>query len=379
MFPDGGYVLGDDYGEIAHWEPFVMAYAEHIATTFTGPLDRGEAAQHAAFLLGVASHGMADQVYDSMFMRTARVLDAAGWSDTTFDSFDTATDALTVDLTKKFEMVSPQVPWGLPELYQRKLMHVISQSSLDFAESLLATEVIGYGQRVAMSEPQKIAEYRMRYPWAAAHLMDAGEMGSPPCQARVVSAYLQAVWDRLHGVGAQQNFVIATLPSDGAAGHPSDPSVPQSHLVIAFGHGIGQATFAGADAVVVTDDTGKRYAVDLAPWREPSNLLRIVPKEPWAPARDFTVTLAAGLRSIDGLVLAAPLRFHFSTRAAATLPAPGADPTPHLGEPPLRPDPEAGGCSIEGGAAAVPHGTSALACLAGALALALFLYSRRRR
>ncbi|MBK9649614.1 MAG: hypothetical protein IPO67_31430 [Deltaproteobacteria bacterium] len=28
MFPDGGYAVGDDYGERAHWEPFQSAYLE---------------------------------------------------------------------------------------------------------------------------------------------------------------------------------------------------------------------------------------------------------------------------------------------------------------------------------------------------------------
>ena len=67
MFPDGGYAVSDDYGEIAHWEGFQSAYREWIENNYPQPFsDAG--AQHVAFLMGMASHGMADQVFDSLFM-----------------------------------------------------------------------------------------------------------------------------------------------------------------------------------------------------------------------------------------------------------------------------------------------------------------------
>jgi len=34
MFPDGGYAVGDGYGEIAHWEPFQTAYLVWIRDSF---------------------------------------------------------------------------------------------------------------------------------------------------------------------------------------------------------------------------------------------------------------------------------------------------------------------------------------------------------
>ena len=40
MFPDGGYAVGDDYGELAHWEPFQQAYLGWIRDTYDPPYDR---------------------------------------------------------------------------------------------------------------------------------------------------------------------------------------------------------------------------------------------------------------------------------------------------------------------------------------------------
>jgi len=93
IFPDGGYVVGNDYGEMAHWEPFVEAYVQWIRARWLPPYD-GEAARHIAFLMGVASHVLADQTYDSMFMAKARGYDAAMWSDERLLDFDSNTDVM---------------------------------------------------------------------------------------------------------------------------------------------------------------------------------------------------------------------------------------------------------------------------------------------
>src|SRR5262245_9807785 len=66
MFPDGGYPQNDPYAEIAHWEPFQGAYFDWILTEHDPPyVDEG--AENLAFLFGMASHGMADQVFDSLY------------------------------------------------------------------------------------------------------------------------------------------------------------------------------------------------------------------------------------------------------------------------------------------------------------------------
>ncbi len=349
FFPDGGSVIGDDYGEMAHWEPFVNAYKDWIVRTFPKPLTRGEAAQHVAFLMGVASHGMADQVFDSMFMKAGRVYDAAGWSDDTFDSFDTASDALLVAETQRFVSVEPWVPPDMSAFYRDQLAHTISNSTLNFAQELLAKEVLGFPQKAAREEPDRIAGYRTRYPWMSAHLMSLSEAGAPACEGGVVAAYWLALWDRLHGVSGQQNFVIATVPADGVAGQVTDHSRVESQLVVIFGHGMASAPLAGA--ITVTDDTGATLPIEVRPWSSDfTNVVRLVPAADWPRDRELTVTVAAGLTTIDGVTLEQPFSWRVSTASALDGGVPYADPTPHMGQPVTGEVDDAGGCGCHAGA-----------------------------
>src|SRR5881394_2452324 len=54
-YPDGGYIIKNDYGEMAHWEPFVEQYIEWVRDTYKGKLT-SDGALHVAFLMGIASH-----------------------------------------------------------------------------------------------------------------------------------------------------------------------------------------------------------------------------------------------------------------------------------------------------------------------------------
>ncbi len=91
MYPDGGYGIDDDYGEISHWEPFHLTYLDWIRTQFKPPWS-DEAAQHIAFLMGMAAHGLSDQLYDGMYLTRHEFYDI-NHSDATLGGVDTATDA----------------------------------------------------------------------------------------------------------------------------------------------------------------------------------------------------------------------------------------------------------------------------------------------
>jgi hypothetical protein len=75
-FPDGGYwtrslgTPGGDYGEEAHWQRFIDAYAAQIRSDpscvpLTDPT--GPCAATIAHLMGAAAHGMGDEVWDWLF------------------------------------------------------------------------------------------------------------------------------------------------------------------------------------------------------------------------------------------------------------------------------------------------------------------------
>src|SRR5678815_802921 len=75
-FPDGGYwtrslgTPGGDYGEEAHWQRFIDAYAAQIRSDpACAPIDdpTGPCAATIAHLMGAAAHGMGDEVWDWLF------------------------------------------------------------------------------------------------------------------------------------------------------------------------------------------------------------------------------------------------------------------------------------------------------------------------
>ena len=75
MFPDSGYAIEDEYGEIAHWEPFLGALIAQLRATHGGDYASPEAQRQVAFALGVASHGIADQTYDTTLLARAYEVD----------------------------------------------------------------------------------------------------------------------------------------------------------------------------------------------------------------------------------------------------------------------------------------------------------------
>ncbi len=366
IFPDGGYAVNDGYGELTHWEPFVTAYIAWMRAELGPPYDRPEARKHLGFLMGVASHGMEDQVFDSSYMAAARRFDAVGWSDVLFEDFDTATDVLLVAATgADFRGREVWVPAEEAAGVLAGIGHPVAPSVLLEAQGAMHTFVLAYGS-INGRNPAEVERYTAQYPWGAAHIMDEHEPGSPPTEAEVVSAYQQVIWDRLHDASGVQNQIIATYPSAGSDGHPTDRTRIDAQVQLYFGHGVyGQELY---DKLAITDATGKAYHLGIQAWSGTvGNLIRLVPEEDWAPDQTFTVTVAPGVRTIDGLTYDQPWSFQFSTRAATGPRDPMSDPTPHQGEPWVPEAPDDGGCSAGGGAGS----------LVGLAALALL--GRRRR
>lgn len=364
VFPDGGYVVDDDYGEMSHWEPFVEAYIRWIRDSQDHPYTRGEASEHVAFLMGLASHGMADQVFDSTFMDAARIYDAAGWSEELLDSFDTATDVLLVaDTGVNYLDTLPWVPADdLSALYLDAFGYEVSANVLDSTQELLHRFVLNYAVSSA-ADPADVQRYTDQYPWAAEHLMEAAEVGSPPCEGEVVADYFLALWDRLHEVSGPQNHVIATYPRDGSDGHPTDYSMVEAQVVVVFGSGIFEDQLPGH--FTITDSTGKSYELGIGTqWgADEANLVKLRPLEDWAQDETFTVTVLPGLVTNDGQAID-EWSFTFSTGGGGS-DDPTSDPTPHVGEPDVGEAPGAGCCSTSGSAGSIGLGLLALVIVVG--------------
>ncbi len=338
MFPDGGYPIGHPYAEAAHWEPFQERYhawiREHHPPPFTD-----EAERHVAFIMGLGSHGMADQHFDACYLTWSQnVYDSdAGWAEG--KSMDEATDFVWAHLTGAQEVP----PRFLPEdpLIGLYADHGIEVDAATFDEGHdlleLAVQLVGIGGQ----DPDLIAQYTDDFPWAATHMHDLSVPGVPAYEAEQVALYWQELWDRLHGLTPPQG-VLRAWPVDGAAGHPRTAALPESRLALFFAEGVDAASLSGR--VRVRDAAGATLPTEAwLYYGDGTHILLVRPLEDWPVDAELAVEVAAGVRSRTGVLMDAPFTSAFSTRAA--------EPEPRLtaardGEPNVPPT----GCG-DGGAA----------------------------
>ncbi len=295
MFPDGGYPLGDPYAEIAHWEPFQNSYRDWIAGHYSYPFT-DEGAEHVAFLMGMASHGMADQVFDALYYQRGLQHDPDSEFGG-FESFDTATDVVWMSLAGPLDYPDDWVPYDTFVQLYADYGHTVSADTLASGQNLLRVAVVWVNNMAAL--PDQVDYYTGLFPWMNTHLDDPTISGNPPCEGEVVAAYWQSVWARLQGDLAMDPEIIATFPKSGY-GLETDHTRVESRISLAFAQGIDTHSL-GDEPVVVTDPAGARIPVTTwLYYGNNSHLLHIEPQQDWAEDTTYTVHLADGIRTIDG-------------------------------------------------------------------------------
>ena len=302
LFPDGGYAVGDDYGEMAHWEPFQTHFLDWIRES------GGD--EHKAFLFGLCSHGMADQTFDSMFMERSRVYDADyGWA--WGDSMDEATDVALAAAMGPGEVPELWFPEEFPTLYA-ELGYAVEADTLEQGTQLAGLAIAAVG---AFAEyPETVEAYNAKFPWANAHIVDAETRCSPLCEAKIVAAYWQAIWDRLEGGDGWDLPVIATVPADGDDSQPLEAGSPESTVAVVFARGLNPESVT-ANLITVADSDDEEALVDLRVfYGSASHVVLIAPTQGWEPETDYTVTVHPGIVTFDGPTLETEFSFGFSTR-----------------------------------------------------------------
>ena len=316
IFPDGGYPQGDNYGEMAHWEPFQMAYLDWIKTHYQPPWT-DEASQHIAFLLGMNSHGMADQSFDSMYMSRAWVYDAsADWS----LSMDTATDVIFSSLTGPQTVPDAWIPDSAFIPIFESQGHIVDLNTLENGQDLVRTAVTWVG--TAGQTDELVDLYTPQFPWANSNLLSETISGAPPVEAQIVAEYWQVIWDRLHQEGIP-NRLIRAFPSENDYAHPLSAADIESRISLVFAKGLDtNAIDDGAFSIQHSDGSFHPISFDVF-YGMNSHIVHLLPIEDFQADSDYTILIAAGLPFIDGSELSSPIESPFTTRLP---PEPEADP-----------------------------------------------------
>lgn len=308
MFPDGGYGVGDGYGELAHWEPIQTPYLAWIRDTYAAPWT-DEAAAHIAFVMGLGSHGMADQVFDALYMARAKVYDDG--SDWASLSMDEATDVVYAARVGAWDPPADWVPHApLVDLFRDEGGHAVSADTLDSGQTALRIAIAYVA--AAASQPEYVTDYEAQFPWATAHLED-DIPGAPLCEGAVIARYWQTLWARLHD-RPLADPVLATWPTDGGFGHVRWAGDIEATVSVALARGL-DAGALGPDAFSLTRDDGTAVPFEVRLfYGHASHVVHLEPTEDLAPDADYTLAVLPGLQTFDGEVLGGSATVGFSTR-----------------------------------------------------------------
>ena len=296
-FPDGGYAVNDGYGEIAHWEPFQSAYLDWIVGNYAPPWS-DEAAEHIAFLMGMASHGMSDQVYDSMYLTRAGIYDEGAPG--SIIGIDGSTDVALAAEAGPLEAPELWVPDELmAQLMVEEMGHPVEAGTIRDGQALVAFSL--YYVSNASLDPDEVAAHHDAYPWACAHQMDETEPGSPPTTVPVVVAYWQRLWARLHGEDPLADPLLARFPRSDASGHPIDAADIESMVSFVVARGL-HSDSVGPETIAAHDNDGQPQPIDVhLYYGQSSHVVNLRPVDGWANEGSHTVTAGPGVRSWDEL------------------------------------------------------------------------------
>ncbi|MGM0575305.1 MAG: hypothetical protein ACQEXJ_06205 [Myxococcota bacterium] len=338
-WPQGGELAdkAHAYGEHTHWEPFVQDFVAWILEHDPPPWTSLESRKRVAFLMGCASHGLQDEVFDSLYLYQVKEHDHGGQ-----DVADPGTDGfLALDGHIRF---APEV-WmpmdTLLELYSG-LDREITADVIEDAVGVMGLFYLGEdAEEVALGLGER---HRDALPWTEDHYLDPAIPGSLRAEIAPTMAYMEALWARLHGTFEHEDLVIHAYPEPPRRLHGRDAGSPDSWVTLVTGVGIE----AGTATVTWTDEGGADVAFTKkgSRWRGLGfwgRLIRLVPSEDPQPGAWYTVGLEPGASLVDGGTLDASWSFDFQ----APCEEPDAEACPDLGhlpipriDPPAEPEPE---------------------------------------
>ena len=354
-FPDSGYAIEDDYGELAHWPPFAEGCLADLRARYPLPWDTLVARKHAAFVMGIALHGLQDEIFDTLFLRQVERHDGRGQDDTDpgLDGF------LYTDGHLRF---SPEyyVPAEiLAEVFAEVHGHIVSRATIEAGVTRVKLIVIDAFGGIG---PRLDEVHRPRIPWAAAHYLDPDVPGSLRSEIPATMAFLAALWDRTHGTWAQGPPVAYTSPSPPRRLRSAAPDGVDHWITLVLGAAVRAGTLT-PERVRLVDGLGQAVPIRVraSRWaRDATSGTRLVVLEPLdALAYDaiYGVELHPGLEFFNG---ATPPIWRATFRTPCAVEAPCDD--PDVGVLSIDPPPDA--APSDGGAPNVAGGRDAIALAA---------------
>ena len=350
-YPDGGYAAssfpGGDYGEESHWQRFVDAYLNRLRSrTDCAPLTApdGPCAQQVAHMLGVAAHGMGDELWDWLFEPAMA------------DHGESPTHPVFASGLPGFAEIGNVTPFNLINTseYVMDVIALVDGGRLaklgttppPFDDLLAAYASVGRGditregivaghglataaqtgERVGL--PEEYPRVKTTMPWSSANMFAAP--GGVFFNGRAIAAYYESLWHRLATGTPAPLRVAATNPVHGTTGVTTDFQPAQTAPGPRDGGSTKRILAAFSSAIrpeTVTPETFRLYDEAGEPVVPAPGFPRMGPYGPDAgehtmlfyPAEDlqpctrYTAELTPGIRDWTGQKLDRPARWSFET------------------------------------------------------------------
>lgn len=374
VYPDGGYAVssypGGDYGEITHWEDFVNAYA---AVLRDDPACRpllaadGPCAPEVAHLMGVAAHGIGDEMWDWMFEPLAAdfgespthplfvsgLPGAAELGATPVGGFANSIE-YAMDLIAIVEHLRGQeIPAYLPSTDRLLAAYRAIGRGDVTRDGIVAGHTVIHGAMAAERAAVAVDYLRVKQamPRTAARMYD--ESGGVVDVGRAATHYYEALWAKLGGRHPAPR-VSAVHPEPGEQGvpwvwqgiglSPGPRGGGAENRIIAVLSNAVALPFDRASVRIVDETTGLEVPQrDGYPRPGPyhagdgTHSVMAAPGVNLVPCRWYQVVVTSSLRDLAGAKLERPAKWRFQTRAEGVVAPPGckavADPPPYAGEP----------------------------------------------
>lgn len=302
------------YGEHTHWEPFIQDFITWIRVNDPPPWTSMESKKRFGFMIGCASHGLQDEIFDSIF------LDQVDYHDNgNQDIADPATDGfLSLDGHLRFMPTEYYPKDTVLELYQSLNMGIteeVIRYGLDAMETLYVNPRSGYAVAAGLGR-----QHAPKLGWTRTHYFDPDVPGSIRSEILPTMHYITALWGRVNGESAAENPVLFQYPDDGRFLRSLDPADPASWVTIVT------SAAAKADFVMpdwkLDDGTPIGFTKHGTHWGGTDSFGRVMQLRPTAPLptdRTSTVTWNFNGPFINGEVATASV-----SRPARTVCAEGS-------------------------------------------------------
>ncbi|EKD69967.1 MAG: hypothetical protein ACD_46C00687G0010 [uncultured bacterium] len=193
-YPDSGYIANTGYGEDSHWDPFVYAFSDYLREKYPYPAQQNPPL--VAFLFGVATHRISDEVTHWTFYPEIAKYDFKGDKTKAEDVADMGIDIL-VNVEKNQWATKPSV-WWVPVKDLLAIYHRMGKDQYTAAEIIRGNEVIsiaGAGEKAIATEAYPVYKY-IKLQWTDKHYYN-WPTGGIVMDVQKVVEYQKALWARL--------------------------------------------------------------------------------------------------------------------------------------------------------------------------------------